>query len=196
MSISPVSWSLKTRSLQLAGWKFEGERPTVRKFVGLAVPHTSNWDGLLLLGMTDAIGLSMRWMIKDSWTKGPMGIPMRALGAVPINRSRASNLVDQMVAQFNQHDDFVLFIPPEGTRSYTEYWKSGFYHIARGANVPVVPTYLDYARKRGGVGEPIMMTGDVKSDMDKIREFYKSKDPKPFDASRFGPIRLREETPK
>jgi 1-acyl-sn-glycerol-3-phosphate acyltransferase len=196
VNASPLPGSLSGLSLRLAGWQFEGERPTPRKFVGLALPHTTNWDGLLLLAVAETIGLSMRWMIKDSWTKGAMTRPMRKLGAVPINRSRASNLVEQMVEQFQKNDDFVLMIPPEGTRSYTEYWKSGFYHIARGANVPVVPGYLDYARKRAGLGPPIMMTGDVVADMDQIRAFYRKQDPKPFDAKRFGPIRLREEAPK
>jgi 1-acyl-sn-glycerol-3-phosphate acyltransferase len=132
-------------------------------------------------------------MIKQSALKGPQGVVLRALGAVPIDRSKKTQMVDQMVEQFRANDEFVLFVPPEGTRARAAHWKSGFYHIARGADVPVAPSYLDYGRKRAGIGEPIAMTGDVRKDMDNIRAFYAEKDPKPFDASKYGPIRLREE---
>ncbi|MFO0676192.1 MAG: 1-acyl-sn-glycerol-3-phosphate acyltransferase [Polyangiaceae bacterium] len=181
------------RSLDLMGWAFEGPIPSERKYVALAMPHTSNWDGVLLLTITRSIGLSMRWMVKDAWVKGALGLPMMQMGAVPIDRSKNSNVVDQMIEAFREHDDFVLFIPPEGTRSRAEYWKSGFYHIALGAKVPVVPGYLDFARKRAGLGPAMTMTGNVKSDMDRIRAFYAEKNPIPFDPSKFGPIRLREE---
>ena len=181
-------------ALRAAGWRFEGPAPTAKKYVGLAVPHTSNWDGLLLLMLARSIGLRMRWMVKESALKGPLGAPLRALGAVPIDRSRATNMVEQMVEQFRTNDEFVLFIPPEGTRGRAEHWKSGFYHIALGAGVPVAPGYLDYGRKRAGIGEPVAMTGDVRVDMDKIRAFYREKDPQPFDRAKYGPIRLREES--
>ena len=167
--------------------------PPEKKYVALAVPHTSNWDGLLLVATLQSIGLQMEWMVKDSWVKGPLGPVLRRVGAVGINRSKHSNVVEQMVEEFRKRDTFVLGIPPEGTRSRAEMWKSGFYHIARGANVPVVPGYLDFARKRAGLGPAIKMTGDVRADMDKIRAFYAEKDPKPYDASKYGPLRLREE---
>jgi len=183
-------------SLDLAGWKFETDKPQARKFVALAVPHTSNWDGLLLLFLTRSIGMQMRWMVKDDWVRGPAGLLTKPLGAVPIDRSRKTNMVDQMVKLFDEHDDFVLFIPPEGTRKLTTCWKSGFYHIARGANVPVVPGYIDFARKRGGLGPAIPMTGNVQADMDLIRAFYTEKNPTPHDPTKFGPIRLREEMPE
>ncbi len=102
-------------------------------------------------------------------------------------------MVEQMVDEFRRRDRFVLGIPPAGTRARADYWKSGFYRIALGANVPVVPGYLDYGRKRAGLGAPIAMTGDVRVDMDAIRAFYALKAPKPHDPSKFGPIRLREE---
>jgi len=181
-------------SLKLAGWKFEGEPPAEKKYVALAVPHTSNWDGLLLVGLTQSIGLQMEWMIKDSWMKGPLGSSLKKVGAVGINRNRNTNVVDQMIAQFQSRDEFVLGIPPEGTRSRAEAWKSGFYHIALGAKVPVVPGYLDFGRKRAGLGPAIQLTGNPKEDMDKLRAFYAKMDPKPYDPSKFGPIRLKEES--
>lgn len=184
---------LASLSLSFAGWQFEGDLPPEKKYVCLAVPHTSNWDGLLLVALTRSIGLEMEWMIKDSWLKGPMRPAMRRLGAIGINRSKATNVVDQMVEQFRARDAFVLGIPPEGTRKRAEHWKSGFYHIALGAGVPVVPGYLDYGRKRAGLGNAITMTGDVRADMDKLRAFYAEKQPIGYDPASFGVIRLREE---
>jgi len=180
-------------ALTMVGWRFEGAVPSEKKYVALAVPHTSNWDGLLLILLAQTINLRMRWMIKESALKGAQGVLLRALGAVPIDRSRKTNMVEQMVEQFRSNDEFVLFVPPEGTRGRADHWKSGFYHIARGADVPVAPCYLDYGRRRAGIGQPIAMTGDVRKDMDQIRAFYAAKDPKPFDAAKYGPIRLREE---
>lgn len=181
-------------SLRLSGWQYEGDVPSEKKYVALAVPHTSNWDGLLLVLLTRTKGIDMKWMLKDDWVKGPLGPLMRSVGAVPINRSRASHVVDQMIAQFRERERFILGIPPEGTRRRTEYWKSGFYHIALGADVPVVPGYLDFGRKRAGLGPAIRLTGNVQQDMDKIRAFYAAAKPTAFDPSKFGPLRLREES--
>ncbi len=181
------------RSLSLVGWAFEGPAPAIDKFVLLLVPHTSNWDAVVFMFLARSIGLELAWMIKDVWTKGPFGPLLRRLGAVGIDRSRARNMVDQMVDEFRRRDRFVLGIPPEGTRARADVWKSGFYRIALGAGVPVLPGYLDYGRKRAGIGAPIAMTGDVRKDMDAIRAFYTEQAPTPYDASKFGPIRLREE---
>ncbi|MSP63945.1 MAG: acyltransferase [Myxococcales bacterium] len=193
-----VGWGVsKSRladlSLRLAGWRFDGEPPAIKKYVCLAVPHTSNWDGLLLVAMGRRMGLPLSWMIKDTWFRGPMAPVLRGVGAVPIDRRRANNIVEQMIQEFERRDELVLAIPPEGTRKRREYWKSGFYHIALGAKVPVVTGYLDYGRKVGGLGPPIAMTGDVRADMDKIRAFYAARDVTARVPAGFGPIRLREE---
>ena len=185
---------LSSLSLRVAGWRYEGEIPSQKKYVALAVPHTSNWDGLLLVLVTRSIGVQMEWMLKDSWVRGPLRPVMRGLGAVPINRRRASNVVEQMIEQFRSREQFILGIPPEGTRQRAEYWKSGFYHIALGANVPVVPGYLDYARKRASLGPAIQLSGNVRADMDAIRAFYAEKKPTAYDPAKCSPIRLREET--
>lgn len=181
-------------SLRLAGWKYEGPVPPEKKYVALAVPHTSNWDAMLLVMLVRSIGLDMQWMLKDAWVRGPLRPVMRAAGAIAIDRSRSRNVVDQMIEQFRSHHALVLGIPPEGTRSRAEYWKSGFYHIALGANVPVVPGYLDFGRKRAGLGPAITLTGDVRKDMDEIRAYYAKRNAKAYDPSKFGPIRLREES--
>ncbi len=135
---------LARTSLHLAGWAFEGPLPPEKKYVALAMPHTSNWDGLLLVTLLQSIGLEMQWMIKDAWVKSPLGPVLRRFGAVAINRDRSTNVVQQMIEEFRRRDSFVLGVPPEGTRSRAEHWKSGFYHIALGAQVPVVPGYLDF----------------------------------------------------
>jgi 1-acyl-sn-glycerol-3-phosphate acyltransferase len=186
---------VKALPLRLAGWKFEGAKPVEKKCVVLAWPHTSNWDGLLLVALAQSIGLEMSWMIKSDWVKGPMGILLRGVGAIAVDRKGAHNLVDQMVEQLAKRDKLVLVIPPEGTRRRAETWKSGFYHIARGADVPVIPGYLDYGRKRAGLGPPIHLTGDVKADMDAIRSFYAGVNARGLVPEHVGPIALRDESP-
>lgn len=179
--------------MHAAGWQIETRVPTLKKYVCVAAPHTSNWDGVVMMAVAQAVELPMAFMIKDDWVKGPLGPWMRRMGAVAINRSHKTNVVEQMIQEFARRDRLALVIPPEGTRSRAESWKSGFYHIARGANVPVVPAYLDARRKRVGFGEPITLTGDIPADMDKLRAFYEERRPVGFDAESFGPIRLREE---
>lgn len=188
--------TLVAAPLRLAGWRFEGGKPPEKKYVCLAWPHTSNWDGLLLIALTQSIGLSMSWMIKNDWVKGPMGIALKRMGAVAIDRKGSNNVVQDMVDAFEREDELVLVIPPEGTRRRSDFWKSGFYHIARGANVPVVPGYLDYGKKRAGLGPAIHLTGDVKADMDEIRAFYATIAARGLVPDHVGPIRLRDEDPR
>jgi 1-acyl-sn-glycerol-3-phosphate acyltransferase len=177
----------------LAGWKFETPLPAEKKYVCLAVPHTSNWDGVLLIALASTVGMKMSFMIKNEWLRGPMGTVLRRFGAVGIERSRATNVVQSMIDELERRESLALVIPPEGTRGRADHWKSGFYHIALGAHVPIVPGYLDYARKRAGLGPPIWPTGDVAVDMDTIRAFYDDKAPVGRYPDDFGPIRLREE---
>jgi 1-acyl-sn-glycerol-3-phosphate acyltransferase len=191
--LSVVTRGLASLGLKLAGWQFEGTPPVEKKYVFLAVPHTSNWDALLLVLLAQSVDLRMEWMIKGEWLKGPAGPLLRRVGAMPIDRSRSHDVVGQMIEQFRQRDEMVLAIPPEGTRRRAEHWKSGFYHIALGAGVPVVPGFLDFGRKRGGLGPPIHLTGDVRADMDRIRAFYAEQGATAHVPENFGPIRLREE---
>jgi 1-acyl-sn-glycerol-3-phosphate acyltransferase len=184
-------WTAST--LRALGWEFEGERPPEKKYVCIAVPHTSNWDGVLLLALTHSIGLPITWMIKREWLRGPMGLMLRPLGALGIDRKGSHHVVDNMVDELRRQDELVLVIPPEGTRSRADYWKSGFYRIALGAAVPVVPGYLDYGRKRAGLGPAIQLTGDVRADMDKIRAFYTNVHPQALRPEQFGPMRLHDE---
>ena len=140
--------SLARRILAAAGWQFEGSVPQVARCVVLGVPHTSNWDGVLLLAGAASIDRPMSFMIKDDWLRGPMGTVLRKLGAVGIDSRKNTNVVQAMIDELARHDALWVVIPPEGTRKRAEHWKSGFYHIARGAGVPLFPAYLDYARRR------------------------------------------------
>jgi 1-acyl-sn-glycerol-3-phosphate acyltransferase len=177
----------------MGGWRFVGEIPQPRKAVCLAVPHTDNLDGLLLVLLAQSVGMSISWMIKDTWGKPPVGWLVRGVGGVTIDRSKPHGVVDEMIAEFARRDDFHLVIPPEGTRKRVEHWKSGFYHIALGASVPVVPGFLDYRSKHGCFGEPITLTGNIRADMDVLREVYRDAAPMARHPEKFGPIRLREE---
>jgi 1-acyl-sn-glycerol-3-phosphate acyltransferase len=178
--------------LRATGWRPEGARPTARKFVLIAAPHTSNWDLAYLLALAETFDLRVSWLGKHTLFLPPLGFVMRAVGGIPVVRHKRTNLVQQVAELFAERDELALTVPAEGTRSYAEYWKSGFYRIAQAANVPIVFGYLDYARKRGGFGpDPLMPTGDLKRDMDVVRAFYADKVAK-F-PSQFGPIRLREE---
>lgn len=158
--------------LKLTGWHLEGAPPTERKYVLIAVPHTSNWDFPITLAMAFIFKFDIFWMGKESLFKGPMGPIMKWMGGIPINRSSSSNVVQQTIDAFNNNDKLVVTIPPEGTRSKVDKWKTGFYYIAHGANVPIALGYLDYKRKAGGFGPTFYPTGNCDSDIVEIKKFY------------------------
>ncbi len=177
--------------LNWGGWRLEGEKPSHKSYVLIAAPHTSNWDFVYMLAFATLFDIKIRWLAKHSLFYPPMGWLTRALGGIPIERHKTSNVVEDLVALFQQNPNLVLAVPAEGTRARTENWKSGFYHIARGAGVAILPSYLDFSERRGGFGPPLVPTGNVSADMDYFREFYgpmQGKHPEDF-----GPIRLREE---
>jgi 1-acyl-sn-glycerol-3-phosphate acyltransferase len=177
--------------LRATGWQPEGPRPASRRYVLIAAPHTSSWDLAYLLALAACYDVTVSWMGKASLFRGPRGALLRRLGGIPVDRTHRGNLVRQMAALFEERDRLALVVPAEGTRSYTAHWRSGFYHIARTANVPVVLGYLDYQRKRGGFGPELVLTGDVAQDMDEIRGFYSDKVGRY--PQNFGPVRLKEE---
>lgn len=177
--------------LKLTGWEGEGFRPAEPRFVLIAAPHTTNWDLAYLLAFAVLFDVRITWMGKHVLFQPPLGWLMRAVGGMPVVRSKRGDLVEQLVKEFETRETLALVVPAEGTRAYTPYWKSGFYHIARGANVPIVMGYLDYARRRGGFGAAVIPTGDVRADMDEIRDFYEDIAGKYPD--RFGRPQLKEE---
>jgi 1-acyl-sn-glycerol-3-phosphate acyltransferase len=177
--------------LRWNGWSPEGRSPAARRFVLIAAPHTSNWDLAYLLAFSVVFGVKVHWMGKHQLFRGPMGRVMRRLGGIPVRRDRRNDLVQQMADRIREAERIALVVPVEGTRGYVPHWKSGFYHIALEAQVPIVLGYLDYARRRGGLGPEIVPTGDVRQDMEEIRAFYADKRGRHPDLE--GEIRLKEE---
>ena len=158
--------------LKILGWRVEGEIPSIRKFVIIAAPHTSNWDFPITLAVAFALKVKIYWMGKAAMFRWPFGGLLRWLGGIPIDRSRSCNVVDQSVQAFQERDQLIMLVPPEGTRKKVGYWKTGFYHIARGAGVPIVLGFLDYRRKAGGIGPTFFPTGRIEEDMLQIRAYY------------------------
>jgi 1-acyl-sn-glycerol-3-phosphate acyltransferase len=160
--------------LKIAGWKIEGRLPAAAsKSVLIAAPHTSNWDLPYTLMVAFALRLNIYWMGKAQIFRPPFRGLMRWLGGIPVARETANNLVAASAAAITAADGPVqLIVPPEGTRSKTREWKTGFYHIAVTAQVPIVLAYMDYERKISGLGEIFVPTGDVDADIAAIKAFY------------------------
>ncbi len=169
-----------------------GAPPEVKKCVIVAAPHTALADGFWMLMFAWWWGLRISWLVKRSAVRGPFGWFLRRMGAIPVDRSAPQGLVGELAAEFASRDELLLSIPPEGTRARREYWKSGFYHIALSAKVPICLSYLDYARRTGGFGPCFPLTGNYRADMDRIRAFYQEISGK--HPARFTHPRLREES--
>jgi 1-acyl-sn-glycerol-3-phosphate acyltransferase len=158
--------------LKIFGWHVEGSRPSTEKAVVIAYPHTTNWDLPFTLATAFALDVEIHWLGKKGIFKPPFGWFFRMLGGIPVERSRSTNLVDGIVATLEPIDHVLVIIPPEGTRSQSGRWKTGFYWVAVGARLPIILGYLDYTRKCGGLGEVFEPSGDIDADLDKIRSFY------------------------
>jgi len=161
-------------ALKIIGWRKSGQVPKLPKFVLIAAPHTSNWDFPVTLAIVFAFRMQLHWLGKESLFRWPFGILFRWLGGIPVNRSKSTDMVAQTIQTFKEKARLVMMLAPEGTRKKVRYWKTGFYHIATGANVPIVMGFLDYAKKAGGIGPILMPTGNIESDMEKIRAFYEN----------------------
>ncbi len=159
------------------GWTLVEISQPPRRCVILGVPHTSNWDFVFFLGATWQLGIAPAFMGKHSLFRWPMTRFMFDMGGVPVNRTIKANYVDQVVGAFARREDLALVIAPEGTRSSKGAWRSGFYHIALGAGVPLVPAWVDNATMTGGIGEPLMPSGDYAADMAKLLAFYRARIP-------------------
>jgi 1-acyl-sn-glycerol-3-phosphate acyltransferase len=158
--------------LKILGWKTKGQLPQDDKYVLIFAPHTSNWDVFYGVILAFALKLDARFIAKKELFRWPFSPLMKWLGGVPVDRASSSHLVDQMTAKFNESKKFVLAVAPEGTRHKAAYWKSGFYHIAVRAHIPIQLAFLDYAGKTGGAGPLIYPNGDLDQDMQTIRDFY------------------------
>lgn len=157
--------------VRVYGWKVEGQVPG-RRAVLIAHPHTSNWDLPHMIAVSGVLGTWASWLGKDSLFRPPFGWFIKALGGIPVDRSAPRGQVGEAIARIQESDRILLVVPPSGTRSRRDSWRSGFYWIAVGAQVPIACGYLDYGRKRAGIGLAFVPTGDIKADMDRIRAFY------------------------
>ena len=183
--VNTVLRGLSLAVLKLAGWKVSGQLPANgRKCVLIAAPHTSNWDLPYTLMVAFALRLNIYWMGKEQIFKPPFRGLMMWLGGIPVRRESANNLVAASIESLQSADGPVqLVVPPEGTRSKARYWKTGFYYIAVGAQVPIVMAFMDYERKISGLGPVFEPTGDIEADMVTIKAFYapfKGKNPSQF----------------
>ena len=140
----------------------------------VGAPHTSNWDFVFFIGAAHAFGITPRFMGKQSLFRWPLGRFMLDMGGVPVERSAPGAYASAMIAAFAANADFALVIAPEGTRSAVPRWRSGFYHIALGAGVPVVCAWIDREALRGGLGPEMALSGDYAADMARIAAFYRS----------------------
>lgn len=154
------------------GWRITGDRPPEPKVMILGAPHTSNLDYFLTLALIHHFQMPLRYLIKDTVFKGPWAPLLRALGGIPVDRSRANNLVDAIVTTIEDQDDIAIGVLPEGTRKYVPYWKSGFYYIARGANIPIYPVSVNGPDRHLHLGAKIVTTGDIEADMGLLAIFF------------------------
>lgn len=159
----------------LSRWRLRTRPAPTRPTVLIGAPHTSNWDFVLMLAIAWRLGMSIRWLGKESLFSGWGGPVMRALGGIPVDRAEADGVVDEVVARVRRGDVFGLVVTPDGTRGGHTHWKSGFYRIAREAGMPITLGYVDRTTMTAGLGPTLELTGEVRADMDRIRAFYADK---------------------
>ena len=159
--------------LRASGWRLLGELPDEPKVILIGAPHSSYWDGVWGLMIKIALGININIMIKREVLEGPLGVILRPIGMIPINRKAALNVVGQMVMRFNEQDRMWLGITPEGTRKHVKQWKSGFLRIAHEAKVPIQPVFIDYPSKTFTLGPLVRASDDPDADMMAIRAMFR-----------------------
>ena len=158
--------------MRLVGWRVTGKLPDLPKFIMIGAPHTSNWDFILFLGVIFTLRADVRFMGKIELFRPPHGWFFRYCGGVPVDRKKSTGLVDQMVDAANQAERFILTIAPEGTRHHVAEWKRGFYHIAKGAGIPIVMAVVDGKHKEVRIGQVFQPTDDIEADMKSIQGYF------------------------
>ncbi|MBX2893956.1 MAG: lysophospholipid acyltransferase family protein [Cyclobacteriaceae bacterium] len=161
---------------KLIGWKIEGSfNPKFKKYIIAIAPHTSNWDFVIGVMARSILSLQRaRFLGKDSLFKPPFGWFFRWLGGYPVDRSRKHDMVQQVVDIFNKHDEFILAMAPEGTRKKVDKLRTGFYFIAKGAVVPIIPVGFDFLKKRVVISEPLFASSNQQADFEKLIAFYRN----------------------
>jgi 1-acyl-sn-glycerol-3-phosphate acyltransferase len=160
--------------LKLFGWRVVGRLPDDKKYILLVAPHTSNWDFPVGLFARFSMGVRINFLAKKQLFFFPLGLFLKSVGGVPVDRTKKDNKVDKVVHLFNSRDRFVLAITPEGTRSAVTRWKEGFYHIACKAKVPLALVALDYASKEIRIQEAFWPCGNLEKDLSQILDYYRT----------------------
>ncbi len=158
--------------MRIYGWCIDGKLPDIPKFVLIGAPHTSNWDAILYLGVIFSLRADVHVMAKAEAFRFPVAWLFRYCGGIPVERSKSTGMVDQMIKVFNESNKFILTIAPEGTRHQVVEWKRGFYYIAKGAGVPIVLAMVDGKHKTVRIGQVFHPTGDVEADIKAIQHHY------------------------
>ncbi len=174
----PRSRAIGAWILRRWGWGFEGTFPALPKFVVVVAPHTSNWDFVVGVVAKFAIGIEAVWIGKDTLFRWPAGPWLRRIGGIPVDRSAPNAVVQTIVDAFAQHDAMVFVLAPEGTRKRVERWRSGYWHIAHDAGVPMIPVGFDFARRRIVIGAAVAPSDDLAADEHVLREFARAIVPK------------------
>jgi 1-acyl-sn-glycerol-3-phosphate acyltransferase len=154
--------------MRLAGWRVDGTLPDLPKYILIGAPHTSSWDFVLFLGIVFTLRANVKFMGKAELFRKPFGWFFYYCGGIPVDRKKSTGLVEQMVEACNNADHFILTIAPEGTRHHVSEWKRGFYHIAKGAGIPIVMAKVDGKKKIAYVGQVFHPTDDIEADMKAI----------------------------
>jgi len=173
--VTPLLRLIAISILKVVGWTSIGSKVPIPKYVLIGAPHTSNWDFPLMLMVVLELRLQLFWLGKHTLFPFPFSGFVKWLGGIPINRTKSHNVVYEIVDQFKNNDNFVVLVPPEGTRHKVSEWKTGFYHIANNAKVPILMGYVDAENKEAGFADFFYPTGDLENDMKEIRGFYAGK---------------------
>ena len=172
-----MRWLAKFIYFKILGWKIVGNtnfsKDTIKKAVIIAAPHTSWHDFYIGLLLRKILGVKTNFIGKAELFKWPFGYYFRAIGGVPVNRKERQDLVSSIVDIFNEREEFRLTLAPEGTRKKVDKWRTGFYHIAKQANVPIIMFTLDFENKQNKISEPFYTTNNQEADFKFIHDFYK-----------------------
>ena len=158
--------------LFIMGWKAKGKMPDIKKFILIAAPHSSNWDFVFFLLIIFKLKIAAHWMAKHTMFQWPFKWLLKRLGGISVYRSEKGNIVQSLTDIFEKSKELIITIAPSGTRKKDVEWKTGFYHIACQAKVPIVLGFIDYKKKIGGIGPTFHPSGDINADMALIRAFY------------------------
>jgi 1-acyl-sn-glycerol-3-phosphate acyltransferase len=167
--IRGLSWLV----LKCSGWKVVNVAPDTGSYLIIAAPHTSNWDFPIGIAIAFHLRLKVYFIGKHTLFEGMMGTIMRWLGGIPLNREASKNFVDASIETYANNKNLIFAIAPEGTRASVTRWKTGFYHMAKGANVPIALAYFDYATRTGGIGKMLYTTESMDADMQTIADYYR-----------------------